>query len=160
MTDVNANSSNRFYTPDELGALSKKFKFMIEGQGIAFILVDPSPINRRILLSALQKAGFLNLHEAKNCNEGLEIATKEKSPQIITIADDAMTGMTGMDYLTYAEKLKKIRADAIIFFTGSKFTPAKITDAVKCGVSAVFSRPLKIEEIFAKFKQMKIVVPQ
>ena len=152
-------NENRLLTLEEIAALRQQFQHMVLGQGVTFFIVDPGTASRRLTATSLAKVGFEEINEFKNGEETLPAIEKCSSPHVVSFVDDALTGLSGMDYLSYMNRFRKIRPAGLLFLTGSHLTPGKVVDAQNNGVTGIFPRPLALADILLKLAEKGIKAP-
>jgi len=150
------NNEDRIYSVEEVATIQKQFRYMVEGQGIAFLIVDPSATNRRISAAALIKAGFEDIRELRDAVEAISEIDKRDARRLITLVDTALDGSQGMDYLSYIREFRRSTAQGIALLTGTRFSPAQIADAHQYGVAGIFPRPLNFQDVLEKLADLGI----
>ncbi len=106
------------------------------------LIVDDSPIARKITKRILPKEEFFEIFEATNGLEGLN-KFKEISPDV-TFMDLTMPVMDGLEAL---EEIRKIDKNAIVIVSTADVQPKSISKALSLGAFDVIRKPLKQENI-------------
>lgn len=106
------------------------------------LIVDDSPIARKILKKVLPKEEDFEISEASNGLEGLN-KFKEIRPDI-TFMDLTMPVMDGMQAL---EEIIKIDENAIVIVSTADVQPKSIFKVLKLGALDVIRKPPKHEKI-------------
>jgi CheY-like chemotaxis protein len=150
MLKITDDDLKSFYTAAELAELHQQFAYMVDGQPVTFLIVDPGATNRRIIYAVLQQAGYENIYEAKNGAEALGQLGKITGKIIVTFVDEAVTAP--LDYLVYLRQFRQMFPQGVAFLTHSHLPPEKIAAAKSCGVVEVFQRPLRPDFIAEKVK--------
>jgi response regulator RpfG family c-di-GMP phosphodiesterase len=140
-----------YYTAAELDDLQRQFNYMIVGQPVSFIIVDPSMTNQRILYALLQQAGYENVFVAKSGAEALGLLAKINNRIMVTIIDETVSAAP--DYLAYLNQFRQMFPQGISFLTGTRLPPEKLAAAQKFGVAEYFKRPFKPAEFIAKIQE-------
>ncbi len=106
------------------------------------LIVDDSPVARKMLMSCIPKDRQYEIREAGNGVEGIE-KFKKFSPDI-TFLDLTMPVMDG--YKTIPE-LRKISPDAIIIVITADIQPKSIAEVISLGAFTVLKKPARKESI-------------
>ncbi len=106
------------------------------------LIVDDSPIARKILKKILPKEENFEISEASNGLEGLN-KFKEERPDI-TFMDLTMPVMDGMKAL---EEIKKIDENAVVIVSTADVQPKSIFKVLDLGALDVIRKPPKQEKI-------------
>jgi two-component system chemotaxis response regulator CheY len=106
------------------------------------LIVDDSPIARKMLKSCLPKDQGFEYHEAGDGKEGFE-KYKELNPDV-TFMDLTMPVMTGYESI---EKIIEFDKDALIIVVTADVQMKAIKTCMDSGVFMVLRKPLKKEEI-------------
>jgi two-component system chemotaxis response regulator CheY len=106
------------------------------------LIVDDSPIARRILKSTLPKEEDYEIHEACDGLEGLN-KFKEIRPDI-TFMDLTMPVMDGVEAL---EEIMKVDQEAIVIVSTADVQPKSIFKVLKLGAFEVIRKPPKREKV-------------
>ncbi len=106
------------------------------------LIVDDSPIARKILKSTLPKDDDFETHEASNGLEGLN-KFKEISPDI-TFMDLTMPVMDGVEAL---EEIMKIDQEAVVIVSTADIQPKSIGKVIELGALTVIRKPPKKEKV-------------
>lgn len=106
------------------------------------LIVDDSPVARKILKSCLPKDEEYELFEAADGLMGLE-AFKTNKPDL-TFMDITMPHMSGMECL---EEIRKVSADAIVIMCTADIQAQSLEKALSLGALAVVKKPPSKETI-------------
>ncbi|MBI4687894.1 MAG: response regulator [Nitrospirae bacterium] len=106
------------------------------------LIVDDSPVARRMLKSCLPKDRGFELFEASNGKEGFE-KYKDIRPDL-TFMDLTMPVMTGYESL---EEIIKYDKDAIVIIATADIQMKAIKTVLDSGAYMVLRKPLKEEDI-------------
>ncbi len=106
------------------------------------LIVDDSPIARRILKKVLPKEEDFEISEASDGLEGLE-KFKEIRPDI-TFMDLTMPVMDGIQSL---EEIMKIDENAVVIVSTADVQPKSIFKVLKLGALDVIRKPPKQEKV-------------
>lgn len=100
------------------------------------LIVDDSPISRRIIKSCLPPAQDHDIYEAVNGKDGLE-KFKELSPDV-TFLDLTMPVMGGGECL---EKIMKVNPKARVIVVTADIQPKSITKIMELGAFRMIRKP-------------------
>ena len=100
------------------------------------LIVDDTPVARRILKSCIPRAEEYEFHEADDGVKGLE-AYRTIRPDV-TFMDINMPNMDGMDCL---EQIIKVNPDAVVVMCSSEINPETIQKAESLGAFSVIKKP-------------------
>ncbi len=106
------------------------------------LIVDDSPIARKILKRALPEGNNFEISEAADGLEGLN-KFKEIRPDI-TFMDLTMPVMNGMQAL---EEIKKIDENAVVIVSTADVQPKSISKVMSLGAFDVINKPPKQEKV-------------
>ena len=106
------------------------------------LIVDDSPIARKMLKSCLPKDEGFEFHEAGDGKEGFE-KYQELNPDV-TFMDLTMPVMTGYESI---EKIIEFDKDALIIVVTADVQMKAIKTVMDSGAFMVLRKPLKKEEI-------------
>ncbi len=106
------------------------------------LIVDDSPIARKILKKTLPTEESFEISEASNGLEGLN-KFKEERPDI-TFMDLTMPVMDGMKAL---EEIKKIDENAVVIVSTADVQPKSIFKVLNLGALDVIRKPPKQEKV-------------
>ncbi len=106
------------------------------------LIVDDSPIARKILKRILPEGNNFEISEATNGLEGLN-KFKEIRPDI-TFMDLTMPVMNGMQAL---EEIKKIDENAVVIVSTADVQPKSISKVMSLGAFDVINKPPKQEKV-------------
>lgn len=106
------------------------------------LIVDDSPIARKMLKSCLPKDQGYEFHEAADGKEGCEKYTEIRPD--ITFMDLTMPVMTGYEAI---EEIVKIDQNALIIVVTADVQMKAIKRVLDLGAYMVLKKPLKREEI-------------
>lgn len=106
------------------------------------LIVDDSPVARKILKSCLPKDEEYEIIEAVDGLMGLEVFKTAKPD--ITFMDITMPQMSGMECL---EEIMKISTDAVVIMCTADIQTQSLEKALSLGASAVVKKPPSKESI-------------
>lgn len=106
------------------------------------LIVDDSPVARRILKSTIPREEKFEIHEASNGLEGLERYKKIRPD--ITFMDLTMPVMDGMQSL---EQIIKFDDNAVVIVLTADIQSKSIFKAFKLGAFKVIQKPPKKEKV-------------
>jgi two-component system chemotaxis response regulator CheY len=106
------------------------------------LIVDDSPVMRKILRDTLEGAGYMNLIEATNGQEAMDIFATEK-PDLMFL-DIIMPDVSGMDVLREIGKGAKV---VVVSAVGQN---AMIDTAKKLGAMDYIIKPFDQDQVLAK----------
>ncbi len=109
---------------------------------IKLLIVDDSPIARKILKKFLPKEEGFEMFEATNGLEGLN-KFKEISPDI-TFMDLTMPVMNGLEAL---EEILKIDKSAMVIVSTADVQPKSISKVMSLGAFDIIKKPPKQEKV-------------
>ena len=114
------------------------------------LIIDDSPIARKLLQSSLPTDRALEITEASNGADGVKLFI-ELTPDL-TITDLTMPVMDGMQAL---EKMKEIRKDALIVVCSADIQPKSIKRVMELGACTMIKKPPTREIIAALFSRLE-----
>lgn len=152
----NELDDTQIYSASQLAEIYQMFKYMVEGQGVAFWVVDPGVTSRRITAKAIEQNGFDDIYEVRSAEEALQSLAQASFPKYVTFVDEAMVTSSGMNCMEYMRKFRQIAPDGVVFLTLSRYSPARAAEAISQGVAAVLTRPLTPEIIGEKLIEFNI----
>jgi len=106
------------------------------------LIVDDSPVMRKVLRDTLEGAGYVNLSEATNGRDAMDLYATEK-PDLIFL-DIIMPDISGMDVLREIGKGAKV---VVVSAVGQN---AMIDTAKKLGALDYIIKPFDQEQVLAK----------
>ena len=114
------------------------------------LLVDDTPVARRILKSCIPRAEDYEFHEAEDGVKGLEVYRNIRPD--LTFMDINMPNMDGMDCL---KQIIKIIPNAVVVMCSSEVTPESIQKATSLGAFSVIKKPPtrdSLQQVLAKIQ--------
>ena len=114
------------------------------------LIIDDSPIARKILLSCLPTDRSLEVTEAPDGAQGLKKFI-EINPDL-TITDLTMPVMDGIQAL---EEMKKVRKDALIVVCSADIQPKSIHRVMELGAFTMIKKPPSKEVIATLFSKLE-----
>ena len=114
------------------------------------LLVDDTPVARRILKSCIPRAEDYEFHEAEDGVKGLEVYRNIRPD--LTFMDINMPNMDGMDCL---KQIIKIIPNAVVVMCSSEVTPESIQKATSLGAFSVIKKPPtrdSVQQVLAKIQ--------
>ena len=112
------------------------------------LIVDDTPVARRILKSCIPRAEEYEFHDADDGVKGLE-AYRNIRPDI-TFMDINMPNMGGMDCL---EQIIKVNPHAVVVMCSSEINPESIQKATSLGAFSIVKKPPtreSLQQVLAK----------
>ena len=113
------------------------------------LVVDDSAVMRKIMISAVQKAGITEVEQAGDGQEA--VASASKGDFAVILMDWNMPNMLGI------ESVKAIRATGnkvpIIMVT-TEAEKSRVIEALKAGANSYIIKPFKPEAIVAKIQEV------
>ena len=100
------------------------------------LLVDDTPVARKILKSCIPRAEEYEFHEADDGVKGLEVYRNIKPD--VTFMDINMPNMDGMDCL---EQIIKVNPDAVVVMCSSEINLESVQKATSLGAFSVIKKP-------------------
>jgi len=117
------------------------------------MIVDDSRIMRNIVRNIFELLKIpVNYLEADNGKKALELLLN--NPVDLVLLDWNMPGLSGIDFLKQVRAIEKFRNLPVIMVT-SESSKLNVVEAVKAGVTAYITKPIK-EEIFMRKISMYI----
>ncbi|NLL12743.1 MAG: response regulator [Fibrobacter sp.] len=117
------------------------------------LIVDDSPVARKMLKSCLPDDREYEIREAGNGAEGVELY-KKFSPDI-TFLDLTMPVMNG--YKTIPE-IRKINPDAMIIVLTADIQPKSIAEVISLGAFTLLKKPARKESIQDVIAQVELKI--
>jgi len=114
------------------------------------LIIDDSPIARKILLNCLPADRSFEVSEAPDGAQGVK-SFIEMNPDL-TITDLTMPVMDG---ITALEEMKKIRKDALIVVCSADIQPKSINRVMELGAYTMLRKPPTREIIAALFSKLE-----
>ncbi len=143
------------YTDDELERIDQEFRALLQGQEWAYLLVDNSTVQRKILMNALKSEECENILEAKDGAEALRIAEKSDK-QIAVIAELNLPVMDGIKLMLGFRKIERYRKCPVILMS-AETDKTRIVAAIKAGASAYLKKPFNPETLVEKLKSLNVL---
>jgi two-component system chemotaxis response regulator CheY len=106
------------------------------------LIVDDSPVARRILKSCIPKAEDFDFYEVEDGVQGLE--TFRNMRPDATFMDINMPNMSGVECL---REIKKVDPDAVVIICSSETNPELLTEMMSLGALTVVKKPPTRESI-------------
>jgi len=113
------------------------------------IIADDMQMMRRLLKSALIKAGFLDIAEAINGEELLQ--KLDEAPFDLIICDWDMPKMSGIDALRHIRSSETHKDIPFVMVTAVA-EAAQVKQAIEAGISDYIIKPIKPEQFADKMK--------
>ncbi len=117
------------------------------------LIIDDSPIARKMLKACIPKDREYEIHEACNGKEGIEIF-KEVSPDI-TFMDLTMPVLDGFKTIP---QLRQLNPDAIIIVLTADVQPKSLAEVLTLGALTLLKKPAKMESIQNAMEQAEIKI--
>lgn len=112
------------------------------------LVVDDYKTMRRIIRNLLKQIGFVNVDEAEDGTQALQVL-KTLGPHGIIISDWNMEPMTGLQLLQEVRKDEKLKKIPFIMVTAES-KPENVVAAKQAGVSNYIVKPFNGETLKAK----------
>jgi two-component system chemotaxis response regulator CheY len=106
------------------------------------LIVDDSPVSRRILKSCITRAEQYEFLETGDGVEGFE-AFKAERPDL-TFMDISMPNMSGIECL---EAIRKVDPSAIVVMCSSEINPESLKTVTSLGALSVINKPPTKESV-------------
>jgi len=120
-------------------------------QQLKIMIADDMQMMRRLLKSALVKAGFQDITEAMNGEELLQ--KLEETPFDIIICDWDMPRMTGIEALRHIRK-SEIHKNIPFIMVTAVAEANQVKQAIDVGISDYIIKPIKPEQFVEKVKKI------
>ncbi len=108
------------------------------------LVVDDNAVNRLLLRSLMEKAGF-QVREAADGREALEEFSRWRPSAVLM--DLRMPVMDGYEATRYIKKLPEGRSTPVIAVTAS-VAEEKKADVLACGLDGFLRKPIRLEDLF------------
>jgi len=143
------------YTVEELQAIQRQFKELVEDKIWTIIIIDPSTLLRRSLAMALKKAGAENVLEAKDGLEGLTMA-RQAGGAVAAVAELNLPSLDGIEFV------RQFRADAslangLVVLMSAESRKERIIEAVKTGAAGYLKKPFEAQLLVDKLKSLQVL---
>lgn len=149
-----SQTETRIFTREEVAYMRRLFRQMVEGQGVSLYVADPGMTSRRVTVTALKRAGFEDIYESDSFAEALQAAQTEAAPLTIAIVDDTCATRGLDECLTFLRRFRQTVPQGAALLTGSRLTPGQATQAVEAGALAFFRRPLEMNSLIARVREV------
>lgn len=106
------------------------------------LVVDDYPPTREIIVEALAAQGYVNVREAENGAQALEMI--RRNPYHLVISDVMMPGMDGIDLLQH---LREMRKRPIVIMITAQSEVALTVKAMKTGAVDYLKKPFKLDDL-------------
>ncbi len=140
------------YTNEELKEIEKKFEDLIHGQKYCVLVVDPSTAFRKTLVNAFIKNGAEYVHEAKDCDSGVNEALKSDR-QVIAFVELNMPRKDGLRFLQEFRKHEKL-ANGHVVFISMETNSQRVMGAVKSGAAGFIKKPFEPQGAIDKVNEL------
>ncbi|NLW33082.1 MAG: response regulator [Fibrobacter sp.] len=117
------------------------------------LIVDDSPVARKMLKSCLPKDRELDIYEASNGEEGIEIF-KKVTPDL-TFLDLTMPVLDGYKTIPL---LKQLDSDVVIIVLTADVQPKSISQVLSLGAFTLLKKPATSQSIQDALKQAEIKI--
>ena len=124
------------------------------GPALHALVVDDSPMQRRILSSALRQWGY-RVSEAEGGAQALAIARAE--PVQVVVSDWMMPGMSGLDFCRAFRDLPRAGYGYFILLT-SRGTAAEAAQGLDVGADDFLVKPVNLGELRARLRAGKRIL--
>jgi two-component system chemotaxis response regulator CheY len=119
------------------------------------LIVDDSPVARRMLKTCIPKDKGYEIFEAGNGQEGLE-KYKELKPDVVFMD----LTMPVMDGYQATAKIKEFDKEAIVIVTTADIQPKSIASVMELGAFTLLKKPAKAESIQEAISKAEIKLKQ
>jgi two-component system, chemotaxis family, chemotaxis protein CheY len=116
------------------------------------LIVDDSPVARRVLKHRFESKGFEVVGEAANATEGLEMF-RSLQPQLVTM-DLLMPTVDEVDSKSLFQSIRKEGPEVAVVVISAQPKTTERAEYVRKGAVAYFEKPLNFEALFAKLNQI------
>jgi two-component system chemotaxis response regulator CheY len=115
-------------------------------KSLSALIVDDSPVMRKIIGTSLRYAGILveNLYEAADGAEALKVL--KNSPVDLILSDINMPGMNGLDFVRELQRERRIEGLTVVMVT-NEASQEQVVQALRCGVKAYIHKPFTPERL-------------
>lgn len=134
-----------------MGLFSALFGTKPTGNGRRILVVEDNDVDRRIIISTLEKAGYA-VNSARNGQEGYQKVTTE--PPELIVLDCEMPEMGGVEMCSKIKEIEQLSEIPVVFLT-SLDTPNNVLDCFEVEAENFIAKPVKpkvllkeIEKIF------------
>ena len=131
-----------------MAALSMITDDSIDISNKVILVIDDSPLDRKLISKVLERNGF-KVFSAASGEEGISMIESVK-PDLILL-DIMMEGMDGLETCQILKEMPDCQNVAIIFMTG-KTDPDSILQAFSEGASDYIAKPYRIKEAMARIE--------
>jgi CheY-like chemotaxis protein len=115
------------------------------------LIVDDSHDITDLLVKVLTTVG----HEVVSAESGREGLDRMRNGRFDAVfLDIAMPDFTGLDVIDRLVQSGRIRESPVVLFTASSITDAEVNELVKKGVHSCLRKPVRIETLFEKIKEL------
>ncbi|MAT33985.1 MAG: sigma-54-dependent Fis family transcriptional regulator [Ponticaulis sp.] len=112
------------------------------------LVVDDDPTQRRLLQSAVEKAGFA-CRVAPDGESGLELARNPSDGVDVMLLDLVMPGVSGMDVLN---RLQEVRSDLPVMVLTASGSIDTVVQAMRAGAIDFFVKPVSPERVVVSIR--------
>lgn len=118
---------------------------------IPILVVDDSPVMRRIVRSGLQSLGFTTVAEAE---DGLQALRKLEGGEFkLVISDWNMPKMLGIELLKAVRSTEKLKTLPFLMLT-AEGKKENVVEAIQAGVSNFIIKPFNVESLEEKLSSI------
>jgi len=117
---------------------------------LKILTIEDSEFERKLIVNILNKAGYIDVIEAENGEEGLKKFQDEK-PDLVLL-DIRMPGISGMEVLKKIEP-KKSNTKVIVFIISIVRKQDTIDEAIKLGASTYIMKPIDKDKLVEAIKK-------
>ena len=116
------------------------------------LIVDDSPIARKVLKNRFEAMGFDVVGEAENASQGLDLFRRVE-PRLVTL-DLFMPKVGEIDSKTLFHTIRNENPDVAIVVISAQPKATEQAEYIHEGAVAYFEKPLNFEALFAKLSQI------
>jgi two-component system, chemotaxis family, chemotaxis protein CheY len=116
------------------------------------LIVDDSPVARRVLKHRLEGKGFEVVGEAANAAEALDLFRSEQ-PELVTL-DLLMPKVGDIDARSLFHSIRTEGPDVAVVVISAQPKSTERSDYVRRGAVAYFEKPLNFDALFTKLNQI------
>jgi two-component system, chemotaxis family, chemotaxis protein CheY len=114
--------------------------------GLRTLIVDDSPVMRKIVLRALRQAGFAigEVLEAGNGFEALDVLRRQTVD--LVLSDMNMPVMDGLEFMRQLGSVEKARGVPVLMIT-TESSESHVMEAISCGAAGYIRKPFTPDQM-------------
>ena len=121
-----------------------------EHNDVKILAVEDDPVARRVLIQALHRLGYNDVHEARDGEEAL--AQLEKDPARVIVSDWIMPGIDGLELCRQVRARLKSDYVYFILLTSRQADMDNQREASEAGVDDFLVKPLDLQELWMRLR--------